>query len=205
MIDPCTLTDLWNATFANTAGSLAQNARVRHSLGGHGESMTSIVSELVPHIDSIIRRRKVAPEAREDVRQRVLLELHKRTARLEPMPFDERCRYATAVVCGVAVMLHRDWMEKPAARIDVDELPQGFASTLRSPESHLDRQNLVRALLGRIRALVTGERRMIELVELEERSVVDAAATLGIPAGTAASRLRRAREHLAHVFRVKAR
>lgn len=78
-------------------------------------------------------------------------------------------------------------------RVELVEMPDR-ATTLDDLDELIDRQH-ARALLDRILAAMPIElREVFVLFEIEEATMAEIATVLGIPAGTVASRLRRARQ-----------
>jgi len=76
--------------------------------------------------------------------------------------------------------------------VGADQAPEGF--DLRANPEQLADQKRVRELLDRILSRMTDDLRTVfVLYEFEEMSMAEIAEALGIPAGTVASRLRRAR------------
>jgi RNA polymerase sigma-70 factor (ECF subfamily) len=70
-----------------------------------------------------------------------------------------------------------------------------------SPDEVVERRQALAVLDEVLRALSDEQRVVFVLCELEELTVAEAATVIGIAAGTAASRLRRAREEFGHCVR----
>lgn len=90
-------------------------------------------------------------------------------------------------------ILHNCWMEylrryRPMLDIDTDE----FISN-EEPESDFNEMQIIRSVRQAVAKLPIGQRQVISLVDLEERSYAEVAEILGIPIGTVMSRLNRAR------------
>lgn len=97
-------------------------------------------------------------------------------------------------------ILHNCWMEhlrkyKPTLDIDTD----AFA-TEHEPDREINQSQIVRSVRDAIGQLPMGQRQVITLVDLEERSYLEVAEILDIPIGTVMSRLSRARTALKKVL-----
>jgi len=93
---------------------------------------------------------------------------------------DERRRAGRATAAQTRLQGRRYWDDADLARL----------------EEQLDAAAAVRALATSIAQLPDGERRLLELVAVDDLTVAEAAAVLGLRAGTARMRLNRARRHL---------
>lgn len=138
-----------------------------------------------------LRRFGVPASDVEDCFQSVLLQLHARWDRLGRLPVNELRSYACCVAIGVArgAARARKRTEQTSAQYAADELPAEG-----TPESVAERQEEL-ARLDAILATLPDERREVfVLYELEGLTGPEIAEHLGVPEGTVASRLRRARE-----------
>ncbi len=147
------------------------------------------VAELVHlHFDFIWRllRRFGATDA-EDATQQVFTIAWKKLEQMQPGK--ER-----AFLVGIAVRVAADARKARSRRREsIEEPPEVVATT--PDASELLEQRHQRELLDRILADLTPDlREAFVLAEVEELSAREVSELLGIPAGTAASRLRRARE-----------
>ena len=125
----------------------------------------------------------------EDCFQSVLLQLHARWDMLGRLPVEELRRYACTVAIGVArgAARSRERTERASGELADDLVAQG------TPESLAEHQQEL-AMLDAVLATLTDERREVfVLYELEGLTGAEIAEHLGVPAGTVASRLRRAR------------
>jgi RNA polymerase sigma-70 factor (ECF subfamily) len=147
------------------------------------------VAELVHlHFDFIWRllRRFGAPEA-EDATQQVFTIAWKKLDEIEAGK--ER-----AFLVGIAVRVAADHRKARARRREAGEEAPEVAAPGPDPLELLD-QRESRRLLDQILDCLTAElREAFVLSEIEELRIREIAEVLGIPSGTAASRLRRARE-----------
>jgi RNA polymerase sigma-70 factor (ECF subfamily) len=166
---------------------------------------STFLLELIPYIERSVRNSGVRSSDRDDARQNVLLQLHRHAARLQTMPPDQLQRYARAVVSGISATLRRSYGRREHLDIDRDDVAAKLPASSGLPDVLVDRQRLVQTLMNQIRKLAPHDRKVLELVELEEHSVVAAAGVLGIPVGTAATRLRRARAFLAKLLHQRSR
>ena len=98
--------------------------------------------------------------------------------------------------CWLFSILNNCWREhlrrlKPAA--DIDEL---VIYSDRTTEDEIEQSQIVDRVREAIAKLPVGQRQVITLVDLQEFSYAEVAATLDIPTGTVMSRLSRARNTL---------
>jgi len=136
-----------------------------------------------------LRRFGVPESDVEDCFQTVLLQLHARWDMLGPLPVEELRKYACTVAIGVARVAART---RARAERGSHDLPEDLVAR-GTPES-LAEQNEERAQLDAVLATLSEERREVfVLYELEGLTGAEIAEHLGVPAGTVASRLRRAR------------
>ncbi|MDP8999651.1 MAG: sigma-70 family RNA polymerase sigma factor [Myxococcota bacterium] len=131
----------------------------------------------------------------EDAAQEVLCVLARRLHQIVPgaeMSF----LFSTAV--RVASEARRAVRRRPAAaEQDVDALE----APLPTAEALIDERRAQRVLRDVLDGLPVDLRLVFVLFELEELTLAEVAVYLGIPAGTAASRLRRARENFRNIVR----
>jgi RNA polymerase sigma factor (sigma-70 family) len=150
------------------------------------------------HADRVIAacaRRLDNPEDVADAVATVFIAVFESAGRYQP----ERGR-ATAWLAGISANVAAEQRRRRAreagarARLSGRALlePDDFADL----EARLDANADARRLYAAMQALSAGERSVLELVALEELSVSDAAAVLGIRAGTARTRLARARRRM---------
>jgi RNA polymerase sigma-70 factor (ECF subfamily) len=148
-----------------------------------------------------LRRFGVPPSDVDDCFQSVLLQLHARWDRLGLLPVQELRSYACCVAIGVArgAARSRQRIEQVSTPL-AEEMPADG-----TPETAAERQEDL-ARLDSILATLSEERREVfVLFELEGLTGPEIAEHLGLPAGTVASRLRRAREDFqAAVTRLRA-
>jgi len=96
-----------------------------------------------------------------------------------------------AFLCATALMVARKWRSTPRREQLTEELPETESSSRPDEEAELRRQ---RAVLDRILAKMDDDLRSVfVLQEIEGLSKRETADALGIPQGTVATRLRRAR------------
>lgn len=146
------------------------------------------------HYDLVWRvlRRVGLPDATaEDGAQQVFLIASRRMSDIEPGK--ER-----AFLCATAVKVAGPLRSRPQREAPVDEVPEQVDD--RTPADLVQRKQQ-RDLLDRLLAQLDEDvRTVLVLTELEGLSKREVAEALGIPEGTAASRLRRAREELAKLM-----
>lgn len=146
------------------------------------------------HYDVVWRvlRRVGLPDATaEDGAQQVFLIASRRLADIEPGK--ER-----AFLCATAVKVAGPLRARPRREAPVDEVPEQI-----DPQTPADlvQRKQQRDLLDQLLSQLDEDvRTVLVLTELEGLSKREVAEALGIPEGTAASRLRRAREELAKLM-----
>jgi RNA polymerase sigma-70 factor, ECF subfamily len=149
------------------------------------------------HLDAVwrsLRRLGVPAAGVDDGVQQVFLVASRRLDEIEEG--GER-RYLLGVAVRVASDTRRAIRRRREVPIDAltDENSQGGA-VQDLPEETLDSKRAL-ALLGRwLDEMPDKLREAFVLFELEELSAIDVARVLGLPMGTVASRVRRAREHI---------
>jgi RNA polymerase sigma-70 factor, ECF subfamily len=154
---------------------------------------SALVREAIDlHYDALwrfLRRMGVDESHVEDAAQQVLLVLAQRGGELAP----EAVR---SFLFGTALRVASDFRRKRDRGVQVVDL--GLLGDPAHPSPDAEQQvshGELRRLLDRVLdALAPELRAVFVLVELEETTMAEAARLLGIPAGTVASRLRRARE-----------
>ncbi len=166
-----------------------------HATGSSGQTRVDQTfrrhaAEMRPYL----HRRGVVGGDADDVLQRVFLVLLRRIEDI--VPGSERAFLFRAVAYEVA-HVRRSFARRGEQPEDGRE--ESTADSVRPDEllmDKVDRELLDRALVG----LDAGLRETLELVAFEELSLIDVAARLRIPVGTAKTRLRRARAVLASVL-----
>jgi RNA polymerase sigma-70 factor (ECF subfamily) len=142
----------------------------------------------------VARRAGLGPEDAEDAAQHAFLIL---SQRLGSVPLRAEGSFLVATVLRLAADLRRlKWNTSVDGRVDPDE----HAAASIPPDEALDRRRALVLLSSELEALDESERMPFVLVEIEQLSRAEAAKILGIPEGTVASRLRKARARLEHAF-----
>jgi RNA polymerase sigma-70 factor, ECF subfamily len=144
-----------------------------------------------------LRRLGVQESALDDAAQDVFLVLHRRWA-----DFAHQSSLRTWIY-GILLRVasdHTRRARRERARWSA-EVPE-LESSVEAPDSLYQQREAGQLLRLALSELEENERQMLVLVELEERSVVEAADALGINLNTAYSRLRRARISFEHALRV---
>lgn len=159
----------------------------------------------VEHYDFVwrsLRRLGVTPPETDDATQQVFLILSRK---LSSVREGEERSYIFGIVLRVAANMRRDRASARRREVSEADAPEP-SSHGPTAEVSLNRQE-ARAVLDDILAGMSEERRVVfVLFELEELSKPEIAELLGVPVGTVASRLRRAREDFdAAVARLRAR
>ena len=154
---------------------------------GAGERLTQLVRTHYDFVWRLLRRTGVPRAEAEDAAQQVFLVAHRRRGVIAPG--SERAFLAGTAV-RVAADVRRTRRRKPA---EVDAEPDAVDE--RPGPDELTEEHRARELLDRLLAAMPEElAAAFVLFEIEELSSREIANALGIPKGTVASRLRRARE-----------
>lgn len=147
----------------------------------------------IEHYDFVwrsLRRLGITPPETDDATQQVFLIL---SNKLSSVREGEERSYIFGIVVRVAANVRRGRASARRREVSEDDAPESFSQSP-SAESSLGRAQ-ARAVLDDILAGMSDERRMVfVLFELEELTTPEIAELLGVPTGTVASRLRRARE-----------
>lgn len=142
----------------------------------------------------VARRAGLSREDAEDAAQHAFFVL---SQRLGDVPQRAEASFLVSTVLHIASDLrNRKWNACVDRELDV-ETRVGNAPP---PDEEVDRQRALALLDEALQALHETERLAFVLVEIEQMSRTEAARTLGIPEGTVASRLRRARTLLEATF-----
>ena len=159
------------------------------TLGGVNESrLRQVVSGHFDVLWRFLRRLGIADGDIDDAVQEVVLVLARKLDQVEVG--SER-----AFVLSTAFRVASGFRRATRRRREVDDgAIEGFESPELSPEALAEKQRL-RVILQRVLNQLPLELRVVfVLYELEELTMADIAATLALPPGTVASRLRRSRE-----------
>jgi RNA polymerase sigma-70 factor (ECF subfamily) len=145
------------------------------------------------HFDAVwraLRRLGVVEASVDDAAQQVFLVAARRLD--EIIVGRER-----AYLLGIAVRVAADVRSAEGRRREVP-LEDGidFPAPAASPDDLLDQQRARAVLESILESMPSEMREAFVLFELEELGAAEVAETLGIPIGTVASRVRRAREHV---------
>lgn len=143
------------------------------------------------HFDSLwrfLRRLGIAEADVDDAIQEVILVLARKLEQVEPQ--SER-----SFMFSTAFRVASDMRKRAKRRREVDEAALAdVPSSARDPEASAHEQRMV-ALFAQVLAQLSLEQRAVfVLYELEEFTMAEIAASLELPMGTVASRLRRGRE-----------
>jgi RNA polymerase sigma-70 factor (ECF subfamily) len=148
---------------------------------------------VLAHFDSIWRllRRLGVPESQvDDAAQQVFVIATNKVAKIQPGS-------EQSFLYGVALRIAADERRKALRRRDVAELEESALSHEGPTPDDLIDQRKARALMDAVlEAMPLELRSVFVLYEMEEMTMAEIATLLGIPAGSVASRLRRAREYL---------
>jgi len=146
---------------------------------GDAAAYEKLLLELLPHLRGFVRRRIGDSDAVEDVVQNVFVSLHRARHTYRPeRPFGPWLHAVArnAVIDHARVRTRRAGREVP---LDADRVPEPAAPPA-EPPAHVDLSpELARALA----ALPDSQREAVELLQLRELSVAEAAERVGVSRG----------------------
>jgi RNA polymerase sigma-70 factor, ECF subfamily len=158
--------------------------------------MRRLVSEHYDFVWRVLRRLGVPPALAEDATQDVFIIVDKKTQ--EFWPVSEKS-YLFAVAARVAAEKRRA-ERNPTEHLSSDAWSE-LADASPGPDAELDDRR-ARAVIDQILELIPFDQRVVfVLFELEDMTMQEIGEALGLPSGTVASRLRRAREVFQHAVR----
>lgn len=148
----------------------------------------------------LVRRMGVRQNARDDVVQDVFCVVHQK---LES--FEERSKISTWLFAIVVRVVHNHWRtlrRKGASQAlvsVVDDTECLVAPAEYGPHEQLKRREAARIWRRVLARMDPGKAELLEMFELEGRTLVDIAGATGVPLNTAYSRLRAARRDFARM------
>jgi RNA polymerase sigma-70 factor (ECF subfamily) len=165
-------------TFLAAPRSTPVDARVRAAIVAHYEAVWRF-----------LLRMGVEESHVEDAAQNVFVVLARRRGEIAPA-------VVKAFLFGTALRVASDFRRHRDRRVEIVDIGDVVEQAHPSPDAeHQLAQNELRRFLDRVLdALSPDLRAVFVLTELEEMTMAEIASALSIPAGTVASRLRRARE-----------
>jgi len=170
-------------------GLVLPTTRLLPSRASREQRFRSAVDASYDVVWRFLRRLGVPEAAAEDAVQQVLLVFAKKLDTVEPLA--ER-----SFLLATALRVAADYRKQASRRREVsDDLALGGEPSLApDAEAELDRRRARRVLDDILARLPTELCHVFVMCDLEELTMSEAAHALGIPAGTVASRLRKARE-----------
>jgi RNA polymerase sigma factor (sigma-70 family) len=150
---------------------------MRSAQAGDGQAYRALLTAITPRIRRIIRGRRafLGTADVEDLVQEVLLSVHAVRATYDvDRPF---MPWLLAIVRHRMADAARQYARRGARELAVDDLEVTFAD--RSANIHEEDAGDLEALAHAIQALPAGQRRAIQLLKLEERSLKEAATATG--------------------------
>jgi RNA polymerase sigma factor (sigma-70 family) len=150
---------------------------MRSAQAGDGQAYRALLTAITPRIRRIIRGRRafLGTADVEDLVQEVLLSIHAVRATYDvDRPF---MPWLVAIVRHRMADAARQYARRGARELAVEDLEVTFAD--RSANTHEEDAGDLEALAHAIQALPAGQRRAIQLLKLEERSLKEAAAATG--------------------------
>jgi RNA polymerase sigma-70 factor (ECF subfamily) len=160
----------------------------------------SMVTDHFDFVWRLLRRLGVPPADVDDAAQRVFIVGTRRLADIAPGS-ERTFLYGTAL--RMASTIRRNSRRRERFMESVQAEPEAAS---RTPHDELERRQALDVLDTILHALEDAQREVFVLCEIEELSAPQVASIVGIPIGTVASRLRRARQTFAdELKRLKAR
>jgi RNA polymerase sigma-70 factor (ECF subfamily) len=144
---------------------------------GEAEAYEALLKEVIPSLRSFVRARLRDPSGEEDVVQNVLVSIHRARHTYQPgRPFGAWMR---AIARNAVVDAQRARMRRALREVSAPEADAFPAPRSDLPESEALSPGLKRAL----ESLPPAQRQAVELIHLQERSVAEAAAAVGVTPG----------------------
>jgi RNA polymerase sigma-70 factor (ECF subfamily) len=162
----------------------------------HAERVAVAVREHHAFVFRLLRRLGVPETGAEDTLQEVYCVYARRVAEIEPGK-------DRTFLFGVAIRIARSARRTlgQARETPDDETIASIPTTDASPEEQLDDRRARALLDGLLDRMTTELRTVFVLYELEELTMQEIATMLGVPTGTVASRLHRARDDFQRLSR----
>ena len=179
------LVDVPRGSCADAAATARSADRVRLIVQAHYASLWRFLRRLGVHESSV-----------EDAAQQVLCVVARR---IDEIAADREKTFLFGVAVRVAQTARRE--QQRMLRLDTDELLEGLPAPTPEAGEALDDLRARAVLDAILEAMPLDLRTVFVLYELDEMTMVEIALALGIPPGTVASRLRRAREVFASMSR----
>jgi RNA polymerase sigma-70 factor (ECF subfamily) len=165
------------------------------------ERMRALVTRYFDFVWRTVRRFGVPPHTAEDAAQKVFLVA---SNKIGPVPSDRERAFLVAVSLRVAATERRRQRRQHEAETDEDIA--SLSSNEPSPDELVDRKKARAVMESILDQLPLECRAVLVLYEMEEYTMAEIGELLDLPAGTVASRLRRARQLFeSAVTRYKAR
>jgi RNA polymerase sigma factor (sigma-70 family) len=166
-------------------------ALVRMAAAGHGAAFSDLLRRHGQAIHAYLARRS-GRDAADDLLSEVWLRAYRSTRYYDPQWPDAR-----PWLYGIARnVLREHWRREGAPGRHSDPLPAAVDDPWPDVDARIDAAARRTELRRALAALAQGDREVLLLVTWEGLTPAEAAVALGIPAGTARSRLHRARANL---------
>jgi RNA polymerase sigma-70 factor (ECF subfamily) len=167
---------------------------LQHVAGGDKAAMHIMFARHRARVFHFIQRMVRNPAIAEDLVSQVFLDVWRSANK-----FDRRARASTWLLAIARFKALTSLRRRGCENVDQDDM-DGIADTGETPEAALDRKDRNGILRACIDRLSPAHREIIDLVYYHDKSVAEASELIGIPDGTAKSRLFCARKQLARVL-----
>jgi RNA polymerase sigma-70 factor (ECF subfamily) len=177
------------SVLAEAPTGTADAADPRRGAIARDDRLKAIVAQHYAFLWRLLRRLGVAQADVEDAAQRCLWVI---AQRLDDVPAEKEKSFLFGVALRVARAAHRQGAGRPA--IDDERILDHLPADGPGADEALDERRARALLDALLESMPLDLRTVFVLYEIEELTMSEIAAALEIPTGTAASRLRRARE-----------
>ncbi len=154
---------------------------------GHSKDLQSKLEQIRPRLYRLAYSWSHNPALADDLVQETMIKALKNAHQLRDPALLNSWLFSILANCL------RDHYRKHKEMDDIDEIEDYHYAHEDTPENAHSQSQIVVRVRDAVAKLPLGQRQVLTLVDLEELSYIEVAATLGIPIGTVMSRLCRAR------------
>jgi RNA polymerase sigma-70 factor (ECF subfamily) len=167
---------------------------LKHVAAGDNAAMHIMFSRHRKRVFHFIQRMVRNPAVAEDLVSQVFLDVWRSANR-----FESRAKVSTWLLAIARFKAINSLRRRGGENVDQDDIDE-IADAGETPEAALDRKERNGILRSCIDRLPAAHREIIDLFYYHEKSIAEVSALIGIPDGTAKSRLSSARKQLARVL-----